>query len=102
MTPFPGTELYDSLQKDKRIVNNDFTFYDGSHIVFKPKRIDMKSLEKEYWILYKKFYSIFEIFKKLIRANKKEFLYILFTNLRFRNLVYRNVCPYNSGIQRIQ
>ena len=37
LTPFPGTRLYDRLEKEKRILTKDWSKYNGQNVVFKPK-----------------------------------------------------------------
>ena len=101
LTPFPGTELYENLSKAKRIINNNLSLYDLCHVVFNPARLKIDQLQKEYWKLYKKYYSIKEIFYRLFKNKIKNFLYSIIVNFRFRNLVYNNKFPYNSGIRRL-
>jgi len=45
-TPFPGTEFYDSLEKDGLIVERDWTKYDEMHSVFKLNPLNGKRLEE--------------------------------------------------------
>lgn len=45
-TPFPGTEFYDSLEKDGLIVERDWTKYDEMHSVFKLNSLNGKRLEE--------------------------------------------------------
>ena len=101
LTPYPGTKLYEQFKKEKRIINNDLSLYDCSNTVFQPKKMSINNLTEEYWKLNRRFYSIKEIFSRLIKAKKSEFLYSLITNFRFRSLVYQNINQYNSGIKRI-
>ncbi len=101
LTPFPGTELHRIFKKEKRIINNNLSLYDCSYVVFQPRKLTVKQLQSKYWKLFKKYYGIREIFKRLIKSKKNEFIYSLVANFRFRNLVYRNIFPYNSGIKRI-
>ena len=101
LTPFPGTELYQQFKKEKRIITNNLSLYDASYAVFQPKRLTPNQLQEGYWRLYKKYYSLKEIFSRLVKAKKNDFIYSLFTNFRYRSLIYKNICPYNSGIKRI-
>jgi radical SAM superfamily enzyme YgiQ (UPF0313 family) len=101
LTPFPGTELYEQFQKEGRIFTDNFSLYDICHVVYQPKRLSINQLQNEFWKLYLKYYSIKEITSRLLKAKKGEFLYSLFTNLRFRNFVYKKIYPYNSGIKRL-
>lgn len=41
LTPFPGTRLYEQLTKEQRIIQDEWSYYDGHHgCVFKPAAID--------------------------------------------------------------
>lgn len=44
--PFPGTELYASLEKEGRITTKDWSKYDGSWLVFKHPNFTVEELYK--------------------------------------------------------
>jgi len=46
VTPFPGTEFFDSLEKDGLIIERDWTKYDEMHCVFKLNPLSSKRLEE--------------------------------------------------------
>ena len=39
LTPYPGTPLFEQLDKEKRIVHRDWRLYDTAHVVFEPKHM---------------------------------------------------------------
>lgn len=39
LTPYPGTPLYDRLEKEGRILTKDWAKYDSHHVVYKPKNM---------------------------------------------------------------
>lgn len=39
LTPYPGTVLYDRLKKEGRILTDDLSLYNTSHVVFAPKNM---------------------------------------------------------------
>jgi len=102
LVPFPGTELYNKFSNSNRIINNNLSLYDACHVVFQPKNLAINQLENKFWELYKKFYSIKEIFGRLTKLSITDWVYLLSANLRFRKLVYNNLYPFNSGIKRIK
>jgi len=55
--PIPGTRLYDELIKKDRIFVKDWNYYDGSHVLFLPKRITPIKLQKKFFHAYKYFYN---------------------------------------------
>jgi len=54
MIPFPGSDSFDKLEREGRILTRDWSKYDGSHLVYQPSRMSAKELEDGlYWIWYK-------------------------------------------------
>lgn len=56
LTPYPGTALYQRMQAQGRITNDDWDLYDTRHVVFHPQRLTAKALEDGYWRAYRDFY----------------------------------------------
>ncbi len=51
LIPFPGSKTFDDLEKEGRILTKDWSQYDGTHAVFKPKQMSPKELENgTYWV----------------------------------------------------
>ena len=51
MIPFPGTETFRKLDEEGRILTKDWSKYDGSHPVYRPKNMTESELEEGiYWI----------------------------------------------------
>jgi radical SAM superfamily enzyme YgiQ (UPF0313 family) len=82
MTPLPGSELYDSFKKKKRILFKDWSLYDAHHVVFKPTNFSEADLQAAQIYGHKKFYSWLQQMKKLIVGNVTGF----FINLYARHL----------------
>lgn len=76
LTPFPGTKVYEELDRQKRIFNRDWSLYDGQHVVFRPKLLSAKQLQLTVLKAYAKFYSLSRSFSLLAR-------------LHFRNAMFR-------------
>jgi radical SAM superfamily enzyme YgiQ (UPF0313 family) len=76
LTPFPGTKVYEALEKEKRIFTRDWSLYDGQHIVFNPKLLSAKELQISVVRAYAKFYSLYRSFALLFK-------------LRLRNAMFR-------------
>jgi radical SAM superfamily enzyme YgiQ (UPF0313 family) len=52
LTPFPGTSLFDALEKEGRILHKDWSCYDMSHVVFSPRAMSAEELQQGYaWAL---------------------------------------------------
>jgi len=83
LTPFPGTKVHEELTAQKRIFNQDWSLYDGQHVVFKPKLLSAKQLQLNVLSAYIKFYSISRSVSLLMRFR--------FRNALFRFMGYRIV-----------
>ncbi|MCW3785451.1 B12-binding domain-containing radical SAM protein [Plebeiibacterium sediminum] len=57
LTPYPGTQLYQLMEKENRITTKDWTLYDTRHTVFKPQNLTPHELEQGYQWAYKEFYK---------------------------------------------
>jgi radical SAM superfamily enzyme YgiQ (UPF0313 family) len=67
LTPFPHTPIREQLEKEKRILHNNWTGYTGGEVVFKPAKMSVKSLEKMYDYAWNTFYR--DASKELKMAN---------------------------------
>ncbi len=57
LTPFPGTPLFDAMDRQGRIFDKDWSHYDFFHVVFEPRRMSRQTLDEgTAWVL-KEFYS---------------------------------------------
>lgn len=75
LTPFPGTKVYEDLEREGRIFTKDWSLYDGQHIVFKPKLLSARELQVNIVKAYSKFYAITRSLS-------------LFIRFRFRNALF--------------
>jgi radical SAM superfamily enzyme YgiQ (UPF0313 family) len=58
LTPFPGTPLFEEMDRAGRIVDKDWAHYNFRHVVFEPKNMSREELERgKNWVLHE-FYSI--------------------------------------------
>jgi len=76
LSPIPGTQLFEQLSSQGRILSKDWSLYDGTHVVFEPKRLSALELQNKVLRAWKKFYTIgrfkwFLISRYLIRSWKK-------------------------------
>ena len=62
--PYPGTALCESLDKAGRIVTKDWSQYE-SNIVFEPKKMSRETLQKGRDWVWREFYSIPSIWKRV-------------------------------------
>jgi radical SAM superfamily enzyme YgiQ (UPF0313 family) len=63
LTPYPGTRLFESLEKQGRIVTRNWDMYDTRHVVYKPAEMNAEEIENGYWWAYREFYNWKNIFR---------------------------------------
>ncbi len=64
LTPYPGTPLFDRLEKTGRILTKDWSKYNQVEVVYQPKNMTVKELEEGTRKIAKKFYSYYNIMKR--------------------------------------
>ncbi|UCE04805.1 MAG: B12-binding domain-containing radical SAM protein [bacterium] len=65
--PYPGTRLYDKLQKESRIIETDWSKYFGMYnVVFRPKKMSVETLRNGCIWTWEQFYSTKSIFKRFL------------------------------------
>lgn len=48
LTPYPGTRLYERMQAEQRILSRDWSLYDTSNVVIRPKLLTPEQLQEGY------------------------------------------------------
>jgi len=67
LTPLPGTPVFEAMEGEGRLLSRDWGYYDGHHVVFRPKGMSFLSLQKLSIKAMVKFYSIPQILRRLNR-----------------------------------
>ena len=57
LTPLPGTQQFEELDREGRIIERDWSFYDAQHVVFRPKQMTPLHLLQETIKANKRFYA---------------------------------------------
>jgi len=83
LTPFPGTTLYDRLNKEGRILTKDWELYDGQHVVFQPAQMSVSALQKGNAEVWRQVYSYGSIARRMRYTPISRLLY-LGANLGYR------------------
>ncbi len=65
LTPFPGTELYRSLQEQDRITQHNWALYDVEHVVFRPAKMTQEQLMDGITFCWKETYDTKNILRRL-------------------------------------
>jgi radical SAM superfamily enzyme YgiQ (UPF0313 family) len=57
LTPIPGSSMMQKLENENRLLHKRWKFYDGLHVVFKPKKMTALELQTGTLDAFKDFYS---------------------------------------------
>ncbi len=57
LTPFPGTRLFENLEKEGRIFHHDWSKYDRQNIVFQPRHFQPQELQDWIFWAYRQTYN---------------------------------------------
>lgn len=68
LTPLPGTRLYKQLEQEGRLLHKDWTYYDALHVVFKPKHMSPRELQKGMIDTFRDFYSYTRMLNEAINS----------------------------------
>ena len=67
-TPLPGTPIFDTLEKENRILTKDWSKYDLKHVVFQPKHMSPQELMDGTAMAYKDYFSTYSTVKRALRC----------------------------------
>ena len=56
LTPYPGTALFQRMEKGARILHRNWDLYDTRHVVYRTRSMSADTLERGYWDSYRNFY----------------------------------------------
>ena len=68
LTPYPGTPLFDRLDKEGRILTKDWSKYNRKNVVFEPKNMSKEELERGFKKIYNEFNSVSNIIFRDFRS----------------------------------
>ncbi|MBI4848338.1 MAG: cobalamin B12-binding domain-containing protein [Nitrospirae bacterium] len=82
LTPFPHTPIRADLEKQKRILHNDWLHYTGAEVVFQPAKMSVDALQKMFFYAWDTFYrdcsqnlQMAKLFLKVIEKEKADGTY---------------------------
>ena len=70
LTPYPGTPLFDRLEKAGRIISRDWSRYNQVEVVFQPKHMTPEELFEGASKVAKEFYSPLNIIRRTVKIIK--------------------------------
>ncbi|MFP4057395.1 MAG: radical SAM protein [Candidatus Brocadiia bacterium] len=96
LTPWPGTPLYAAMEREGRLIDRDWSHYDGTQVVFRPRGMAVEQLQSGFYHAYNRFYSLSSIARRFL-ATRAHRLNFLVANLGFR----RARAGFGRGASRI-
>jgi radical SAM superfamily enzyme YgiQ (UPF0313 family) len=57
LTPYPGTPLFQRMDREGRLLHRDWSRYDTAHCVYQPRHMSPRQLEEGYAWLYRRTFS---------------------------------------------
>jgi radical SAM superfamily enzyme YgiQ (UPF0313 family) len=85
-TPYPGTHLFQRLEKEDRILTYNWGLYDTMHVVFKPKQMSPVELYEGFRRSYRDTFRMGHILKRTLSAGTR-FPIAFAGNLTYRAFV---------------
>ncbi len=64
LTPYPGTPLFKQMRREDRLLHEDWSKYDTSHVVFRPAKMSVDELQRGYEWCYRRLFSHASILKR--------------------------------------
>lgn len=64
LTPYPGTPLFEQMEREGRLLHRNWDLYDTGHVVFKPKQMSADELMNGYAWTYRRLFSHRSIWKR--------------------------------------
>ena len=64
LTPYPGTPLFRQFEAEARLLHRDWTRYDTSHVVFRPRHMTPEQLAEGYARCYERLFSHASIWRR--------------------------------------
>jgi radical SAM superfamily enzyme YgiQ (UPF0313 family) len=69
LTPFPGTRLYEEMDRQGRIHDRDWSHYDTGHSVIHPQGMTSEELENGWYWAVRETYKLSNILRRLVRPD---------------------------------
>ncbi len=87
VTPLPNTEFYERLKRENRIFDNDWSKYNMGNCVFHPKSMTAESLNNCFQEFGRRFYSIYEISRRMSYVEKEDRKLLYGFNIGYKNML---------------
>lgn len=95
LTPYPGTPLFASMEREGRLLHRNWSLYDTAHVVFRPRHLGVEELAEGYAWCYERLFSHRSIWRRRPRDARAVLPYLAMSYLykrsnRFWHLLIRH------------
>jgi len=88
LTPVPGTRLYARLEEEGRIIDRDWSHYDGRHVVFQPKKMSPDTLRDGFYWAYHRLYTTRSVLTRVHKRSQR-LIPTYFMNFAYKRILHR-------------
>ena len=89
MAPCPGTDSFQRMEREGRILTRDWEKYDSLNAVYQPSLISSEELERGMRRTWKRIFSLPAIYKRIIKGPRIHPLFYLAMNWQFHRLTQK-------------
>jgi len=86
MTPYPGTESFERMEREGRILTRNWEKYDSLNTVYQPLLMSVEEVEKGMRWLWKETFSLRSIFRRIIKGPRVHPFFYFPMNWSFHRL----------------
>lgn len=108
LTPFPATRVNDRMREQHRVRTDNWSLYDGTHVVIDLAHMTSGQLFDAMWKSYEQFYSMGNILKRMWKFGREYVKYFprdsaveeFFFQLHMRRASRNRLHPFSLGFRR--
>lgn len=86
LTPYPGTALYEQMEREGRIIDRDWDHYNTHSVVYRPKGMTPDQLLAGYRMVLKESFTVTNIFRRMW-GNGTQYNFFFPMNFGFRQTI---------------
>ena len=107
LVPVPATLIYERFKRENRIINYDWSKYNGDHVCYQPKLLTIEKLQEERNNLLKRIYSYKNMYKRFknlwemgvfIRGKERKKLFTKGRILSTLKIIFENPFDLNRNL----
>jgi radical SAM superfamily enzyme YgiQ (UPF0313 family) len=94
LTPGPGSAIFDEMKAQGRLLHENFSLYNGTEVVFEPRRMTPGQLQQSATRAMQTFYRLGPCLRRGLAASHR--METLALNLYFRHSVRKGMHPFTG------